>query len=65
MKKDMERLIEIADLLLEQSRLMKNELHTTNKIAIGVSVVNILTLLVIVGLGVFNWNTVENAILTL
>ena len=54
MKKDMERLIEIADLLLEQSRLMKNELHITNKIAIGVSVVNILTLLVIVGLGVFN-----------
>jgi len=54
MKKDMERLIEIADMLLEQSRLMKNELHTTNKIAIGVSVVNILTLMVIFGLGVFN-----------
>ena len=54
MKKDMEKLIEIAEMVLSQSVLMKEELHITNKIAVGVSVVNILTLIVIFWLGVFN-----------
>lgn len=50
MKKDMETLINIAEGVSADVKEMKNELHTTNKIAVSVSFVNILTLICIVWL---------------
>tara|TARA_R100001509_G_scaffold156305_1_gene119465 strand:+ start:396 stop:560 length:165 start_codon:yes stop_codon:yes gene_type:complete len=47
MKKDMEELIELGNTMLHYVVQMKDELHTTNKIAITVSVVNVITLGVI------------------
>jgi len=47
MKEDMENLIELGETMLQEVVKMKDELHTTNQIAISVSIVNIVTLVVI------------------
>ena len=47
MKEDMENLIELGNTMLHEVVKMKDELHTTNRIAISVSIVNIVTLVVI------------------
>jgi len=47
MKEDMENLIELGETMLREVVKMKDELHTTNQIAISVSIVNIVTLVVI------------------
>ena len=44
MKKDLETLIDIGDKVLYELVQVKKDIHSMNKIAIGVMVVNIITL---------------------
>ena len=44
MKKDMETLIEIGNMVFHELVQVKDDIHSMNKIAIGVLVVNIITL---------------------
>jgi len=43
-KKDMETLIQIGDTIISELVQVKEDIHSMNKIAIGVMVVNIITL---------------------
>lgn len=45
MKKDMETLIEIGNTAIHELVQVKEDIHSMNKIAIGVMIVNIITLL--------------------
>jgi len=45
MKKDMETLIEIGNTVIHELVQVKEDIHSMNKIAIGVMIVNIITLL--------------------
>lgn len=44
MKKDMETLIEIGNTVIYELVQVKEDIHSMNKIAIGVMIVNIITL---------------------
>ena len=44
MKKDMETLIEIGNMVFHELVQVKDDIHSMNKIAIGVMIVNIITL---------------------
>ena len=45
MKKDMETLIKLGDMIFQEIVKMKDDIHAMNKIATGVMIVNIITLM--------------------